>query len=187
MFSYRLDADTVLRLMEDIDAEALHALLIKNRERLYWLKPDYSFEDTKHFISRDRQAYAENNGFRAGIWVKQKLVGSIRYNDINWPNRSTELGYWIDAESEGKGLIGRSCRVFIDYAFDMLGLNRVEIRCNVGNPRSSAIAERLGFRMEGIARESFRARDVYLDTVIYAMLASEWRASKESAGTFGPQ
>lgn len=181
MFSHRLDADTELRLIEDSDAEALHALIDRNRERLYWLKPDYSIEDTKQFVSRDRQAYADNKGFRAGIWVRQQLVGSIRYNSIDWANRSTELGYWIDAESEGKGLIARSCRVLIDYAFEVLRLNRVVIQCNVGNPRSCAIAEKLGFTREGIARESFRARDVYLDTIIYGLLASEWRASKEKS------
>ncbi len=174
MFTYQIDAETELRLLQEQDAEELYALIDKNRERLYWLKPDYAFADTMDFIKRDLHAFADNKGFRAGIWHKGRLAGSIRYNDIDWINRKTELGYWIDAGVEGKGLVGKSCHAFIDYAFNHLKLNRVEIRCDADNQKSRAVAERLGFTQEGIARESYWHRDHLVDTVVYAILASEW-------------
>ena len=54
-------------------------------------------------------------------------------------------------------------------------LNRIEIRAAVGNARSRAIPERLGFKQEGTLREAERVGDAYLDAVVYSMLGSEWR------------
>jgi Acetyltransferases, including N-acetylases of ribosomal proteins len=178
MFSYKIDAETELRLLEEADAEELYAAIDRNRVRLYWLKPDYCFEDTKAFIKRDLHAFADNKGFRAGIWYKGRLAGSIRYNDIDWTNRKTELGYWIDEACEGKGLIAKACKVLIDYAFHQLKLNRVEIRCNLDNLKSRAIAERLGFKQEAVLREVYWHKDHFVDLVVYAMLASEWQSDE---------
>jgi ribosomal-protein-serine acetyltransferase len=63
----------------------------------------------------------------------------------------------------------------VDYAFSGLHLNRVVIQAAVGNTRSRAIPERLGFVAEGTLREAERVGDEYLDSVVYAMLAREWR------------
>ena len=51
-----------------------------------------------------------------------------------------------------------------------------EIRAAVGNARSRALPQRLGFREEGILREAERVGDAYLDVVVYSVLASEWRS-----------
>lgn len=178
MFSYKIDAETELRLIENADAEELYALLDRNRERLYWLKSDYSLEDMQDFIKGDLHAFADNKGFRAGIWYKGRLAGSIRYNGIDWTNRKTELGYWIDGACEGRGLVAKACHVFIDYAFNHLKLNRVEIHCNLDNQRSRAIPERLGFKQEAILREAYLKQDQFVDLVVYAMLADEWQAGE---------
>jgi ribosomal-protein-serine acetyltransferase len=55
-------------------------------------------------------------------------------------------------------------------------LHRVEIRARVENARSRAVAERLGFKQEGVLRDEERVGDHYADRVLYAMLASEWPA-----------
>ena len=56
-------------------------------------------------------------------------------------------------------------------------LNRIEIRAAVGNARSRAIPERLGFREEGTLREAELVDGAALDIVVYSMLASQWRAA----------
>ena len=68
-----------------------------------------------------------------------------------------------------------SARALVDFAIRDLELNRVEIRCGVDNVSSRAIAERLGFRLEGTARQDMLLNGRYVDLVIYAMLACEWR------------
>jgi ribosomal-protein-serine acetyltransferase len=78
-------------------------------------------------------------------------------------------------EFEGKGLVTKTCRALIDYAFNELGLNRMIISCATENQKSRAVPERLGFTQEGILRQSEWLRDHFVDMVVYGLLASEWR------------
>ena len=71
-----------------------------------------------------------------------------------------------------------ACRELVDYGFSPLGLHRVEIRCAIGNQRSRAIPERLGFVNEGIARQGEWLYDRYVDLVVYSMLAPDWKKSQ---------
>lgn len=181
MFSHRIDEDLELRLIEERHAEEYFSLCDRNRGRFYWLKEDYSLEDAKSFLRRDlTENFARNNGFQAGIWFRGKLVGAVRYNDINWTNKSTSLGGWIDSSLEGKGLITKAARVFIAYAFSELKLNRLEAQCHSENLRSRAMAEKLGFTQEGVLREAEWRNNRFVNVVIYGLLASEWKGNAEN-------
>jgi ribosomal-protein-serine acetyltransferase len=94
---------------------------------------------------------------------------------LDWDNRSTEIGYWLGASFQSKGLVTKSCRALIDYAFNELNLNRIEIRCGVENKKSRKIPEKLGFREEGIIRQAEWLHNHFIDLVIYGMLADEWQ------------
>jgi len=180
MFVYKLSDEAELRLLEERHAEELFTLINRNHERLLmwvpWLDNTDSVEHTRDFIKRKLQQLADNNGFVTGIWYKGALAGEIAFDYIDWSNRMTEIGYWLDAEVEGKGLVTKACRVLIAHAFDNLGLNRVQIRCATENLRSRAIPEKLGFTQEGVLRQVERLHDRYVGLVTYGMLANEWRA-----------
>lgn len=176
MFSYRIDEELELRLIEERHAGEYFALCDRNRNRFYWIKQDYSLEDARSFLKRDlTENFARSNGFQAGIWVRGVLVGAVRYNDINWISKSTSLGGWIDSSFEGQGLITRATVVLINYAFSELKLNRLEAHCHSENRRSRAMAEKLGFTQEGILREAELRDDRFVDVVVYGLLATEWK------------
>jgi len=182
MFSYRVDEDTELRLLEERHAEEFYALQMANREHfrqwLDWpLDENYSLEDSKGFIKRALNRFANNNGFEAGIWFQGELVGEVSYDRIDWLNRIVEVGYSLGASFEGRGLATKSCRALVEHAFNGLKLNRVEIRCAAENQRSRAIPERLGFTQEGVLRQSWWLHGRFVDQVVYAMLADEWQAA----------
>ena len=75
-----------------------------------------------------------------------------------------------------------ACRALITRAFDTAGLNRIEILCASGNRRSRAIPVRLGLREEGLLREAAWLYDHFVDLVVYATLAKEWRAAGGGPG-----
>jgi ribosomal-protein-serine acetyltransferase len=93
--------------------------------------------------------FANKEELQLGIWYQNRLVGCIGYPHLDWANRKVEIGYWIDASMQGKGLGTRVCRALVTYAFDQYRLNKVEILCATGNTRSRAIPERPGFIQEG--------------------------------------
>ena len=176
MFSYRVDIHSELRMLEVRHAEPLFALIELNRERHPEIPQLSSLEATRTYIKRDLALFAENKGLGIGIWYQGDLAGVVRYHEINWTNRSAELGYWLGAAFEGKGLVTTACQVMIHRAFNELGLNRVVINCAPENQKSRAIAEKLGFTQEGILRQSDWLKDGFVDQVVYGMLANEWRS-----------
>lgn len=182
MFSYKIDEDSELRLIEPRHAKELNSLVTKNYEHIRewsaWLKDrERPIEHTLEWIKRNLEQFAENEGLTIGIWYKGALAGQIEF-DLNRNDRKMEIGYWLGASFQGKGLITKACRALIDYAFNELNLNRVEIRCGVENQKSRKIPEKLGFREEGIARKAEWLHDHFIDLVIYGMLANEWFDNK---------
>jgi len=184
MFSCKVDNNVELRLIEPRHAEELNALIERNMNHIKkwsaWLKDDRSIENTRAFIERNLKQFAENEGFAVGIWYRDKMAGQIEYNYLDLNNRKTEIGFWLGESFQGRGLATKSCRVLIDYAFDELKLNRVEMQCGVENTKSRKIAEKMGFRNEGIVRQGGWLHDRFVDFVIYGMLASEWQDKNQS-------
>lgn len=182
MFSYKIDNEVSLHLLEKRHAEELYELVDQNREYLRqwlpWVDAMNSASEYDTILPMWLQQYAENNGFNAGIRYNGKLVGMIGLHSIDWANRKTSIGYYVAKEAQGKGIVTRSVRAVLDYAFRYLELNRVEIRCGVNNWKSRAIPERLGFTNEGITRDGEWLYDHYHDLVVYSMLAREWFAKE---------
>jgi ribosomal-protein-serine acetyltransferase len=179
MFSLSVDAGTRLELLEEQHAEELFAVLDRNRAYLRrwlpWLDQNTNPEHTRAFVRINLQQYASRNGFACAIRDEGAIAGVVGLHAIDWPNRKTSLGYWLDEARQGRGLITRSCSTLLDHVFDELGLHLVEIGCAVGNDKSCAIPERLGFRRDGMLRQREWLYDHYVDHVVYSMLAAEWR------------
>ena len=174
-----VNAETELRLLEEKDAAEMFALIEQNRAHLRhwlpWLDMTISMQDEINFIHHSEQQYIRSQGLTCAIIHHGSIAGSIGYNSIDWQNRKTEIGYWLGAAFEGKGLMTQACEELIQFAFSVLELNKVEIRCATGNNRSCAIPQRLGFTREGIIRQAEWLYDHYSDLELYGLLASEWK------------
>ena len=174
--SIDLGEDAVLRRYTMGDLEQLWAVVQAERDHLApwmpWIEATRTVEDQAAWL-RTVVDRADSLG-GCGVFVAGHLAGAC---DLTWdPFRiSGDIGYWLRASFEGRGLITRSARAITDVAFAQVGLNRVVIRAGVENERSRAIAERLGFTSEGIARGEGRGSGGFYDLVVYAMLADEWR------------
>ncbi|HYR86706.1 MAG TPA: GNAT family protein [Terriglobia bacterium] len=174
----RIDGSVELRQIVESDAEELTALIDRNRshlrEWLPWLDYSRGVQDTARFIGRSLAQAEDNNGYQFGIVSKGRLVGVIGQHYVDSVNLKTELGYWLDAGHQGRGIMTRATARLTDYAFNEQDCNRVHLHCALGNTRSRAVAERLGFLQEGILREAEWLYDHYVDLVLYSMLKRDW-------------
>ena len=178
MFKLTIREDAYMRILDAHEATALFAITDKNRTYLKrwlpWLDRTTTPEDSLGFVEGCRDRYANREALEAGLFAANRLVGMIGFNTIDWTARRSEIGYWIDSEYQGQGLVTQGCRSLIAHGFNELDLNRIEIRCATGNDRSRAIPERLGFTQEGIIRQTEWLYDHFEDHALYALLRSEW-------------
>jgi len=122
--------------------------------------------------------FVECSGYHLGIWYRDALVGILDYRP-NWRNRTVELGYWLDAALQGKGIVTQAYRTMVRYAFEEHQVQKAVISCAIDNPRSRAVAERLGFVQAGILRRVVWLHDRSVDGVFYGLLVEEWHARAE--------
>lgn len=174
----QVDEKIELRSFAENDAEDILALVKENYEHLrpflHWVTEDYSIESAHEFIKLTQADFAEKKSQPLAIFYSGKFVGVIGFVNFGWGSRHTEIGYWIAKDSEGKGIITKSCKALIDYAFNDLNMNRVEIRCAIENVKSRAVPERLGFQLEGTLRQFLWRHTRFYDMAIYGILAEEW-------------
>lgn len=178
MFAYQIDREIALELLEPRHAGELYALTDANRMHLRrwlpWLDRTQSVDETMSFIRISQQQQAENNGFQTVIRYQGAAVGVIGHHRIDWSNRFASIGYWIAESVQGQGIVTKACRAHVGHLIGELSLHRIEIRCAVGNIRSRAIPQRLGFREEGVIRDAEWLYDHFVDHVVYGLLESEW-------------
>ncbi|RMG84774.1 MAG: GNAT N-acetyltransferase [Chloroflexi bacterium] len=178
-FEHRIDDEMALRLIEERHATMLFHIIDENRAHLRqwmpWLDITRTPADTLDFIQRSLKQYGEFKGMNVGIWYHGQLVGVCGYHEWDFSNRKTSIGYWLSAASTGKGIMTRAARAIVAYALETLDLNRIELRCAVGNDRSCAIAKRLGFTHEGVLRAAEWLYNHFVDHNVYSILQTEWR------------
>ena len=168
-----------LRAWREDDVQIAFDAVKRNSEHLKafmrWMTPDYDLAASQKFIADAITSRLQRKKLQLGIFDGEEVVGSIGFIYFDRDAKKTEIGYWIDREAEGRGIITRACRVLIDYAFDELAMNRIEIRCSTKNLRSAAVPERLGFVKEGVLRQAESLKDGLHDFNIYGLLAQDPR------------
>jgi ribosomal-protein-serine acetyltransferase len=177
---FELSEGCALRLLEESDAHEVHALVEANRAHLSpWLPwaAQQLTSDTVRYVEASRRRLAAGDGIQTVIELEGAIVGLVGFHGVDWDNRKTSLGYWLDAHHQGRGIMTRAVGRLVEHAFDAWRLNRIEIQVAPGNHRSRAVPRRLGFAEEGTLREAERVRGRYLDIVVYSLLAREWETA----------
>jgi RimJ/RimL family protein N-acetyltransferase len=166
-----------IRLLVPEDALVVFETVERNRERLRpwlgWVDRTLGPGDTLAFI--DLTIATQGREFAYGIYVGDSFVGAIGLH-TDPEHRSAMIGYWIDEEHEGRGLVTKASRALTEVAFRDLGMHRVWLTADPTNTRSCAVAERLGLRLEGIRREDTYTDGRFRDTALYSVLEDEWPA-----------
>lgn len=140
---------------------------------LPFIEMTQKISDTEKFLQGILEEPTSLKSEVFSIWVKEEFAGLIGFNDIDWMNHKTEIGYWLAEKMQGKGLVSMSLEKLIRYAFQKLKLNRIQIKVAVGNYKSAAVPKRLGFQFEGIERSGELIGEKYHDLEIYSLIKQD--------------
>ena len=129
------------------------------------------------FIEASAGPSDKQKNFAIETLAERKYIGGISFNVIDWRNRSAIVGIVIgDKSSWGNGYGTDPMRVLMRLAFDKMNLHRLQLHVFDYNTRAIASYEKCGFKREGVLREDHFARGKYHDTILMAILESEYRA-----------
>ena len=173
----------VLRTLSEVDYEGWFDVRRRCHDWLVKWEPRSAHaahlaEDERSFVSRCAIRERERQmgtGFGFGIFYEGCFVGEITLSSIQrGPLQSAFVGYWIDEDVAGRGLMPESVVTVLQYAFDTLRLHRVEINIIPRNAASRRVVEKLGLRFEGIAERYLEIDGAWEDHAHYAITSEEW-------------
>ena len=187
MFPISLDSQLTLELLTEVQAEELAVLIDKNRpylrQWLPWLDHSQTIEDSANFISQAHKKWESQSGLTLGIFHRQILVGVISFHEFNWPQKLASMGYWLDADRQGQGIMSTACKSLIELGFVQLNLQTITISCAEGNQKSQAIPKRLGFQAYQTIPDKEWLYDHYVSHIVFKMTRQQWFALQGNSGS----
>lgn len=177
IINLKIDSQLELRSARPEHAQAFADLVVTNHDSLRKYLPAVtqvnSLEAAQEHMVHCMKEAETLELLEVHIFFENQLCGAIRLNYFEHHNKKVALGYLIDTAHRGKGLVGKSARVMIDYAFNTLNMNRIELRCVPENQASVKVAERLGFILEGRLRQAEMLDQGPVDLLVYSLLKSD--------------
>ena len=169
-----------LRELRTSDAASLFTMLTTEEVSRFISPPPSTVEGFGRFIGwtiRQRSAgsyacYAVTlKGFDTAIGIFQIRETEPGFGTAEW-------GFALGSAFWGTGVFQESAELVLEFAFDTIGVHRLEARAAVLNGRGNAALLKVGAVAECVLRKSFRCKGEYLDQALYAVLDTDWRGSK---------
>lgn len=164
----------VLRRFTVEDAEAMYRNWACDPEITRFLRwaPHANAEVTRGLLEEWVENYRKQDYYHWAIEVKEDhaLIGSIGILDVSELDECGEIGYCISKRWWGKGIMTEAVKALIAFAFQKIGLHRLEAYHSVNNPASGRVMQKAGMIFEGTARQKYKCRDGFQDSNFYAIL-----------------
>jgi RimJ/RimL family protein N-acetyltransferase len=164
------DGVVALRPLDEQDAPAIERAL-EDSEIGRWF--DNSPVSVRDVVERSSGRWASSEAAEFAILDGGRCVGSI-WLHIGPTSRAT-VGYWLLPEGRGKGLMNRALLLVTRWAFAELGLKRIGLLADPRNAASVNVAERAGFKREGVLRSWADVNGERADHVSYSLLPADLR------------
>jgi ribosomal-protein-alanine N-acetyltransferase len=171
-----------LRELRASDAPSLLAMLTTEEVTRFISPPPSDVEGFERFIEwthREREAgrYVCFAVVPAGM---ESAVGLVQVRQLDPTFSIGEWGFAIGSPFWGTGMFPEAARMVVDFAFDQIGVHRLEARAAVQNGRGNGILRKLGAVQEGVLRKSFLRWGQYHDQVLWSIIDDDWRAARVS-------
>jgi [ribosomal protein S5]-alanine N-acetyltransferase len=129
-------------------------------------------------LELDQRAWAAGTAFAFAVLAMDegdRIIGRVALaNVVRGPWQNATLGYWIDYRAARRGHASRAVSLALAYAFEHVGLHRVQPAIIPRNTASRGVAEKVGFRHEGRALRYLKINGVWEDHDIYALTSEDW-------------
>lgn len=149
-------------------------IIVENRDEfnpwLEWVDFVKKPEDEKCVLENDK---ISPEWF---IQFDNKIVGRIGFVALSRGNNRGEIGYWLDKNASGHGIMTEAFKLIEKNAFKKWGFNRIELKIDPENVKSLGVAKRMGFTQEAVLRQEHFIHDVYKDSILFSKLKSEYEA-----------
>ena len=178
-----VDENITLELTSQKFATRLFNLIGSNRQHLSeflpWVPNMQTVENTRQYLENCELLQEEKKEVSFIILLNDDPVGRIGLHHLNLENKTGAIGYWLDKNAQGKGIITKCCIALIDYGFSEMNLNRIEIKAATKNFKSQAIPVKLNFRKEGVLKQAEFVSNEFIDLFLYSMLKEDWIREKK--------
>lgn len=160
------------RLIQSNDYQAFERLIENNRVRLKRYFPitiskTMTSLKVKSYLQELSQQLNKKEIYPFGLFQEDEIFAVVLVKNIDWRTGKAELGYYIDATKEGKGITTLLVNNTLTFCFEELDLQKVYLRISPSNLSSIKVAEKTGFVKEGVLRKEFKIETGELVDVIY--------------------
>jgi [ribosomal protein S5]-alanine N-acetyltransferase len=170
-----------VRLLEENDAESVVQLELKNREFFQLYSPKrqedfYTYEIQLKRIREGLEKSKQDQAYSFGIFLNEtnELIGNLSLIEVLRGFLQTGLiGYSLDHDFNGKGIMSEAVKLVTDYGFQVLKLHRIEAGVMPHNIGSIRVLEKSGFEKEGIARKNVKINGKWEDHQMLAIINDE--------------
>ena len=176
-------AQVVMRELRVSDAPSLFALLTTEEVSRFISPPPSTVEGFERFIAWTlrRRGAGTYTCFAVTVRGFDTAIGIFQVRDLGRGFESAEWGFAIGSPFWGTGVFEDAAKLVVAFAFDTLGVRRLEARAAVLNGRGNAALRKIGAVAECVLRKSFHHGGGYLDQVLYAILDVDWYGTRTPA------
>ncbi len=169
-----------LRELRVSDAPSLFAMLTTEEVSRFISPPPTTVEGVERFIIwANRERAAGNYACFAIVpHGMDTAVGLFQVRQLEPGWGTAEWGFAMGSAFWGTGLFAEGAQMVLEFAFETIGVHRLEARAAVQNGRGNGALRKLGAVCEGVLRRSFLRNGQYLDQALWAILADDYRISK---------
>jgi len=134
-------------------------------------------EETMNKISSWVDSYNNKSFYQWAITLKEndEPIGAIGLFIVNEFDLCGDVGYCVGKKYWGQGIATEALKAVLQYAFGIIGFNRIETYHSINNPASGRVMEKCGMTFEGLARQKYKSVQGFEDSNMYSILREDFK------------
>ena len=179
------DETIEIRIATELEYQQHHAAIQRSWEDIArwegWCNEQYSLEDSRRYLIRSQVMRLNGSEYNFCLFSRNsgEIFGSIGLNRIRHEVKTANVGYWIRSDMTGRSLAVLAVKAIAHFAFEQLGMTRLEILALTENQRSRRVAEKAGALYEGLQRNRLYLHNKPQDAVIYSLIPEDLLVKKD--------